>query len=161
METGGIDPTTGTVRPTDTPPEGRLTLAEIVRLDMRRYGARFVRAEFAFGALLAAAVALPPLAAVAAHRQMAPVGRVVLLGLGLCFAGWLLNSLTLLVLACRQDAGPARPDDPHLAHRAIWRLLRLVLVPGSLPLLALRQGYRSRRTAPSRRTRRIRAEREQ
>ncbi len=137
------------MRPTDAPPEGRLTLVEIVRLDMRRYGARFVRAEFAFGALLAATLALPPLGADVAHRQMAPVGRVVLLGLGLCFAGWLLNSLTLLVLACRHDAGPATPDDPHLTHRAIWRLLRLVLVPGSLPLLALRQGRRrARRSAP-------------
>lgn len=135
------------MRPTDTPPAERLTLVDIVRLDMRRYGARFVRAEFAFGALLAAALALPPLAAVVAHRQMAPVGRVVLLGLGLCFAGWLLNGLTLLVLACRHDAGPATPDDPALAHRAIRRLIRLVLVPGSLPLIALRQGRRQARRA--------------
>ena len=142
------------MRPTDTPPAERLTLVDIVRLDMRRYGARFVRAEFACGALLAAVLALPPLAAVVAHRPMPPVGRVVLLALGLCFAGWLLNSLTLLVIACRHDAGPATPDDPGLTHRAIRRLLRLVLIPGSLPFLALRQGRRRARrvAAPAPRT---------
>ena len=132
----------GPARPTDARSADHLTLVDIVRLDMRRYGARLVRAEFAGIALIAAALTLILLAVVVTRRPMAPVGQLLLLGLGVFFAGWLLNCLTILIIACRQEVGPATPDDPDLTHRAVLRLAGLLLVPGSLPLLALRQRRR-------------------
>ena len=119
-----------------------LSLADIVRLDMRRYGVGLVRAEFAAGALLTAALTLVLLAIVVTHRQMALAGQFLLLGLGIFFAGGFLNCLTLFIIACRQGMGRATPDDPGLTHRAILRLTKLLIIPGSLPLLALRQGRR-------------------
>ncbi len=129
-------------RPTGARSADHLTLVDIVRLDMRRYGARLVRAEFAGIALLAAALTLLLFTVVVTRRPMAPVGQLLLLGLGVFFAGWLLNCLTILVIACRQEVGSATPDDPDLTHRAVLRLAGLLLVPGSLPLLALRQRRR-------------------
>jgi hypothetical protein len=107
---------------------------------MRRYGARLVRAEPAAGTLLAAALAGVVLAAVVARRPLAPVGQFLLLGLGMFCAGGALNCLTLLVIACRPGTGPTTPDDPGLTHHAILRLVGLLLVPGGVPLVALRQG---------------------
>ena len=134
-------------RPTGTRSADHLTLVDIVRLDMRRYGARLVRAEFAGIALLAAALTLLLFAVVVTRRPMAPVGQLLLLGLGVFFAGWLLNCLTFLVIACRPGAGPTTPDDPDLTHHAILRLIGLLLVPGSLPLVAFWQWrHRARRT---------------
>ena len=127
------------MRPSETPGD-QLTLVDIVRLDMRRYGPRLVRAEFAGGALLAGAPALAVLAVVLAQRPTTLLGQLLLLGLGLIFAGWCLNGLTLLVIACRQRVDPGTPDDAGLTHRAILRLVRLLVLPGSLPVVALRQG---------------------
>ncbi len=50
------------------------------------------------------ATCLVILAAGVARLQMAPTGRLLLLGLGVCFTGWFLKGLTLLVIACRQEA---------------------------------------------------------
>ena len=135
------------MRPTDELPKVQLTLVDSVRFDMRRYGARLVRAELAAGTLLAAALAVVVLAAVVTRRPMTPVGQFLLLGLGVFFVGGALNCLTLLVIACRPGAGCSTPDDPDLTHHAILRLVGLLLVPGSLPLVALRQWrHRGRRT---------------
>jgi len=133
------------VDPSAAPREDRPTLVELVRLDMRRYGPRLVRAEFAGGALLAAAPALAALTAVVARPQMAPAGRLLLLALGACCAGWLLNALTLLAIACRHEPGPPAREAPGRTHRALQRLAGRALLPGCLPLLALRQGRRARR----------------
>ncbi len=108
------------------------TLVDSVRFDMRRYSARLVRAELAGGALLTAALAVVVLAAVVTHRPMTPVGQLLLLGLGVFFAGGALNCLTLLIIACRHGAGSTTPADPDLTHHAILRLIGLLLVPGSL-----------------------------
>ena len=132
--------------PTDVAPADRLTLVDIVRLDMRRYGVRLVRAEFAASTLLAAALALVVHAGITRHSPMAPVGRLILLGLVVLFAGWSLDGLPFLVIACRHDGGSTAPDDPGLTHQGILRLARLLLVPGSLLLLALHQ--RPRGAAP-------------
>lgn len=132
-------------RPAGAVPAAHLALVDIVRLDMRRYGVGLVRAEFAGGALLTAALTLILLAIVVTHRQMALAGQFLLFGLGAFFAGGCLNCLTLLVIACRQGTGHAAPDDPDLTHRAILRLTKLLLIPGSLPLLALLQGRRADR----------------
>lgn len=130
-------------RPTGVSPVAHLALADIVRLDMCRYGAGLIRAEFAGGAVLTAALTLVLLAIVVTHRQMVLAGQFLLLGLGIFFAGGFLNCLTLLIIACLQDAGRATLDDPELTHRAILRLTKLLLIPGSLPLLALRQDRRN------------------
>ena len=130
------------MRPMDARPVDHLTLVDLVRLDMQRYGARFVRAEFAGGTVLVALPALAVLAVVVTRPQMAPVGRLLLLAIGVVLAGWLLNGLTLLAIACRQDAVPGAPDDPGRTHRAVARLVRLLLIPGSLPLIALWQARR-------------------
>ncbi len=140
----------GLVSSTDELPTEQRTLVDSVRFDMRRYGARLVRAELAGGALLTAALAVVVLAAVVTRRPMAPVGQLLLLGLGVFFAGGTLNCLTLLVIACRHGAGSTTPDDPDLTHHAILRLIGFLLIPGSLPLVALRQGRRrARRPSPS------------
>ncbi len=130
------------MRPTDVQPVDHLTLVDLVQLDMRRYGARFVRAEFAGGTVLVGIPALAVLAVVVTRPQMAPVGRLLLLAIGVVLAGWLINGLTLLAIACRQDAGPCAPGDPGRTHRAVARLVRLLLIPGSLPFIALWQARR-------------------
>jgi hypothetical protein len=118
--------------------EDRLSLVETVRLDMRRYGPGFVRAEFACGTLLAAAPTVAILVALM-RRPATLAGWLLLLGAGLICAGWCLNGLTLLAIACRQCVKRDPPGDMVGSHRALQRLVRLALPPGSLPLALLRE----------------------